>query len=272
MIRPPYTARVAAGLLATVVEETRKLPTYAVTLPMTAVSQALQAGMRMQQNVAELAIKGDTVFDGLFGKTEEQPSWAVFDEDSEATPPATEKLALVQPVDTPTSAPAAPAPVAAKPTTTPTKRTKPAADQPEAAKATKAAAKAPAKTAPAKATKAAAKRAKPAATKSTTTKPKAAAKSAGPSASNGRFALYSSAPDDVTSSKKAAPAKTDDAAFDGIVGELDYDALTLAQLRAKLRVIELEDLRTLATYEKANRARTPFLTMLENRIATKSEK
>lgn len=196
MIRPPYSARVAAGLLATVVEETKKLPTYAITLPMTAVSQALQAGMRLQQNVAELAIKGDVVLDGLFGQAEEQPEWARFDEDE--TPVVTvPALATVS-------------------------------DDP-------------------------------------------------PVAPSGRFALYSSAPDGVVSAT-TTPAKTtvttngDGASPDGIVADLDYDSLTLAQLRAKIRTIELDDLRVLADHERAGRARGPFLTMLENRITTKADK
>lgn len=57
MHRAPYPARIAAGLIVTALEETRKLPALFVTLPMTAVSQTLQAGMRAQQNIAELAIK-----------------------------------------------------------------------------------------------------------------------------------------------------------------------------------------------------------------------
>ncbi|MFW0791106.1 lipid droplet-associated protein [Gordonia sp. CPCC 205333] len=259
MIRPPYTARVAAGLLATVVEETKKLPTYAVTLPMTAVSQALQAGMRMQQNVAELAIKGDTVFDGLFGQTEEQPSWAVFDEDAEAAAPAIDKPAPASATRTPEpTGAAAPTPAESAPIKAVKTAPKPAKRAPANSAATK--------SAPAKAAKTTAKRAK----RANPTATNAAAKPTGDSpASTGRFALYSSTPDDIAST---TPTKNDAAEFDGIVGELDYDALTLAQLRAKLRTIELDDLRTLAEYEKANRARTPFLTMLENRIATKSEK
>ena len=81
MTRAPYTVRLAAGLIVTALEETRKLPTQLITLPMTAVSNAVQAGMRLQQNVAELVIKGDAVLDDLFDKPEEQPAWAVFDDD-----------------------------------------------------------------------------------------------------------------------------------------------------------------------------------------------
>ena len=57
----PLPVRVAAGLVATAVEQARDLPRLALELPVTAVSQALQASMRVQQKVTELAIKGDRV-------------------------------------------------------------------------------------------------------------------------------------------------------------------------------------------------------------------
>ncbi|MFT4127434.1 MAG: lipid droplet-associated protein [Gordonia sp. (in: high G+C Gram-positive bacteria)] len=81
MVRAPYPARIAAGLIVTAIEETRKLPTLLITLPMTAISQTLQAGMRAQQGIAELAIKGDAALEALFDRPDEQPEWARFDED-----------------------------------------------------------------------------------------------------------------------------------------------------------------------------------------------
>lgn len=80
MIRPPFMARVAAGVAITAYEEALKLPSTAMTLPMTAVSQVLQTTMRMQQSMTALAIKGDRAF-CLLDRTEEEPEWAVFDED-----------------------------------------------------------------------------------------------------------------------------------------------------------------------------------------------
>lgn len=211
MIRPPYAARVAAGVVVTVLEETRKLPTTAITLPMTAVSQTLQAVMRFQQGIAEMAIKGDDVFESLLGQAEEEPEWATFDEDEDDTPTAT-----VTPVRTP---------VTPATTTVTSDDDKPdtADDDPEASVAPTGA---------------------------------------------GRFALYSSAPD-VDDAPSITPVKSTDAPE--IVEELDYDALTLAQLRAKLRTVALPDLKVLAEYEKANRGRAPFLTMLDNRVTAASK-
>ncbi len=85
MIRPPFVARVAAGLAVTAMEEAKKLPTTAVALPMTAVSQMLQTSMRVQQSITSLAIKGDQAFALInWSSEDEQPEWAVFDEDVDA--------------------------------------------------------------------------------------------------------------------------------------------------------------------------------------------
>ena len=76
----PLPVRVAAGLVATAVEQARDLPRLALELPVTAVSQALQASMRVQQKVTELAIKGDQVL-GVGPPIEDEPAWATFDDE-----------------------------------------------------------------------------------------------------------------------------------------------------------------------------------------------
>ncbi|MFP5023081.1 lipid droplet-associated protein [Pseudonocardia phyllosphaerae] len=76
----PLPVRIAAGLVVTAVEGVRELPRQAVELPVTAVSQALQVTMRVQQTITELAIKGDRAL-GTLTPAEEIPAWATFDED-----------------------------------------------------------------------------------------------------------------------------------------------------------------------------------------------
>jgi hypothetical protein len=71
--------------MVTAVEQARKLPEQLADLPITAASRAVQAGMRVQQRVTELAIKGDEVF-SLLRPVEDTPPWARFDEDD--APPA----------------------------------------------------------------------------------------------------------------------------------------------------------------------------------------
>ncbi|WP_018179135.1 lipid droplet-associated protein [Jongsikchunia kroppenstedtii] len=265
MDRPPYPVRVAAGIVVTVLEETRKLPMAAITLPMTAISNTVSAAMKLQQNIAEMAIKGDEVFDTLIPATDEQPAWATFDEDDDL--PSDE--AVLGQLN------AMSAKLAATPKPTPT--TEPADDsapEPEAptdkpAPAKKAAAKkaAPAKKAPAK--KAAAKKAAPA--KKAASKPADddadTASSAGPG--TGRFALYSSAPD-LPDAKPTPAAPAGDAPEAAQL--IDYDTLTLAQLRAKLKAVPADDYPALAEYERRTKNRAPFVTMLDNRIAAASKK
>ena len=81
----PLPLRLAAGLVATAVEQARDLPRLMVEFPVTAISQTLQVSMRMQQKVTELAIKGDRAL-GVLRPVEETPGWATFDD--EEPPPA----------------------------------------------------------------------------------------------------------------------------------------------------------------------------------------
>ncbi|WP_197318600.1 lipid droplet-associated protein [Saccharomonospora sp. NB11] len=76
----PFPLRVAAGLAVTTVERVRGLPKQLVELPVTVASQALQLTMRVQQEITELAIKGDDALSS-FRRPEETPEWATFDED-----------------------------------------------------------------------------------------------------------------------------------------------------------------------------------------------
>ncbi|HUO36682.1 MAG TPA: lipid droplet-associated protein [Mycobacterium sp.] len=102
----------------------------------------------------------------------------------------------------------------------------------------------------------------------------------------GRFALYSgnSEPVDepVDLPKKPrdkpqtkAPSKPGwRAAVDppDIAVELDYDSLTLAQLRARLQSLNVGELDALLAYEVATKARAPFQTLLANRITRATAK
>jgi hypothetical protein len=47
-----------------------------------------------------------------------------------------------------------------------------------------------------------------------------------------------------------------------------YDELSIPQLRGRLRSLTLEEIEALVAYERANRARPAYLTMLENRLST----
>jgi hypothetical protein len=87
----------------------------------------------------------------------------------------------------------------------------------------------------------------------------------------GRFALYSAEPPEAAGSKKPAGKKGATEPPE-IAVELDYDALTLAQLRARLQSMSVADLDALLSYEEATKARAPFQTLLANRITRASAK
>ena len=98
----------------------------------------------------------------------------------------------------------------------------------------------------------------------------------------GRFALYSvsdapEAPDvadpptrPARQSKKSAANPT--VPQPAVAAELDYPTLTLAQLRARLQSLSVDELEALLAYEQATKARAPFQTLLANRITRANAK
>jgi hypothetical protein len=103
----------------------------------------------------------------------------------------------------------------------------------------------------------------------------------------GRFALYSlpDAPDAAASvaatdlPNKPVPGKrTRKGSSDltvpapAVATELDYETLTLAQLRARLQSLDVGELEALLAYEEATKARAPFQTLLANRITRATAK
>ena len=69
----------------------------------------------------------------------------------------------------------------------------------------------------------------------------------------------------------ATPAKQS-ASAPAVVEELDYEQLTLAQLRARLQTLDVDELEALLAYEEATKGRAPFQTLLANRITRATAK
>jgi hypothetical protein len=200
MFRPPFFARVAAGAAVYALEEARRLPTTAMHLPITAISQLLQTTMHAQQFVTSLALKGDEVFDQLTNRPQEQPAWATFDEDEDPVFDGAREAVLSR-FDLYAAPEPAPEPVPVVPAPT---------DEPAA---------------------------------------ESESHTAATPSSNGR-----------------APA--DGVVEPEVAARYDYLNMTLAQLRARLRMLTVEDLSALLEYERHTRDRAAFVTMLTNRIAT----
>jgi hypothetical protein len=193
MANAPYGVRLLIGAAVTFVEETRKLPQTILMYPMTLASQAAHIVMRVQQNVADLVIKGDETLDALFPPKEEQPEWATFDED------LTDELP-----------------------------------------------------------------------------PTLSSESDRERLTEGRFALYSTGPDADPADQATKPAANEvglaTADAPDIAIELDYDSLTLAQLRQRLQSLSVAELDALLAYEGATKSRAPFQTLLANRITRATAK
>jgi hypothetical protein len=79
----------------------------------------------------------------------------------------------------------------------------------------------------------------------------------------GRFALFTGGEPDTREEVDGATVTTD---LPEVVARLDYETLTLAQLRARLTSLRVADLEALLAYEDATKSRAPFQTLLANRI------
>jgi hypothetical protein len=88
----------------------------------------------------------------------------------------------------------------------------------------------------------------------------------------GRFALFTGGGPDTADPKQANGTNLADADPPDIVADLDYQSLTLAQLRARLSSLRVPDLETLLAYEGATKSRAPFQTLLANRITRATAK
>ena len=190
MATAPYGVRLLLGAAITALEETRRLPQTIITYPMTLASQIAHLVMKMQQDVADLVIKGDETLEHLFPPKDEQAGWATFDEDTDD------------------------------------ERRAGGGDDAEGTRN-------------------------------------------GERLTEGRFALYSTG---EPQTRADGPTTEVSAAPPGIVADLDYGSLTLAQLRARLPQLKVADLEALLAYEGDSKARAPFQTLLANRITRATAK
>ena len=85
----------------------------------------------------------------------------------------------------------------------------------------------------------------------------------------GRFALFTGGEPDVRVDDGQVAVATD---LPEVVERLDYETLTLAQLRARLSSLRVADLEALLAYEDATKSRAPFQTLLANRITRATAK
>ena len=82
----PLPFRVAAGILGTGIDLVRSLPDDIPAIPVTLVCNAMKLAMKVQQEIASLATRGDELLGGVIGGPEENPAWAKFDDDEPVRP------------------------------------------------------------------------------------------------------------------------------------------------------------------------------------------
>jgi len=85
----PIGVRVAVGVLGTAFDRLGKLPENLPAIGVSLVGQAFRTSLRVRQEIAELAVRGDELLAGITGGAQEHPAWATFDEDDgDAADPA----------------------------------------------------------------------------------------------------------------------------------------------------------------------------------------
>jgi hypothetical protein len=237
----PMPIRIAAGLVATALEEVQELPRKLTEMPVTAVSGALQASMRLQQRITELAIKGDRAL-GALRPVPETPAWARFDEDEDLAPrnglanglrsvemPRPPKVTPVRILPDPEpedffdeddfpEAGISELPVPRPPVEHPDTEL-PAAE--------------------------------------VVSEPNTAAETSTKTKTPG-----TKTPEPKTPEPTGKPAET------GPPGLPEYESWTLPQLRGRFRALSLEQLERLLAWETTHQDRPPFVTMLSNRITS----
>src|ERR1700712_2785214 len=82
----PLGIRLAAGLLGTAIARATALPAELPSMAVTFAGQALRTSMRVRQELAGLATRGDELLAPLVNRSQEHPEWATFDEDEDDAP------------------------------------------------------------------------------------------------------------------------------------------------------------------------------------------
>jgi hypothetical protein len=252
----PMPIRIAAGLVATALEEVQELPRKLTEMPVTAVSGALQASMRLQQRITELAIKGDRAL-GALRPVPETPVWARFDEDEDLAPrnglanglrsvemPRPPKVTPVRILPDPEPEDFFDEDDFPEPAISELPVPRPPVERPD--------------TGP----PAAEVVSEPNTAAETGTKTKAPKTKAPKTKAPGTKAPGTNAPEPKTPKPTGKPAET------GPPGLPEYEGWTLPQLRGRFRALSLEQLERLLAWETTHQDRPPFVTMLSNRITS----
>jgi hypothetical protein len=249
----PFPVRIAAGLVAIAVEQARDLPRVVLEFPVTAVSQALQASMRVKQKVTDLAIKGDRLL-GTLLPVEEQPSSATFDKDEPPSQNGASTITEPRPVSIPTTEP----------------RDEPRVDLPETGAVVDARPVPPeAEDVPAAVIDESAAEeviADATATPADSPKTDPVLDDLPPVLPEVEDVPADAVTDEVRAEEVIAQATAAPVSPSELPALSGYAEMSIAELRSKLDFLELDALQTLLAWEMAHGERPPFVTMLTNQI------
>lgn len=258
----PLPVRVAAGLVAAGMDRIRHLPEDLPALSVTVAGQAVRASMRVQQEIAQLAGRGDEVLAGLTNRPTERPAWAHFDEEDE---PDTVSGTAGGSSGTTGGAPAAPKTAGGSPGS-PKTAGGPSGQSPSGQSPSGSGASSPASNpadgpdgSPADgpggdgAARSGKRPPAPRAPRRTATIRGARPRTSAPGDAAATPGGHSPAP---------ASAGSEPAVLPG------YDAMTLAQVRARLRGLSPDAVTALLDRERTGAARAAYLTLLTNRLTS----
>jgi hypothetical protein len=297
-IPPPL--RAAAGLAALAIDSARKVPQQLVGLPVLAVSTALQASLKAQQAYAGLVARGDEVL-GQLRRPQDDAPWARFDDEPASTHPRSAFDAVADPAEDPDQAADGVADALAAADLSDALTAEAAEEAAELVEAAEEAAELvdeadreldPDQDADVLPLADAVERAEARAAQaeadaldvlgSTEEDELAGADAARGRADNGDRPAGSGTEPGVDMPADGMALAADAGAAGAALGAdgylaagppvSGYDELTIPQLRGRLRSLTATQIRALVAYERENRARPAYLTMLENRLTTLSSR
>lgn len=246
----PEPIRAAAGLAVTVLGQARQLPANITGLPVRVAGLAMQAALRLQQSYAGLVVRGDELLTQVRRPGDQDAPWATFDDEVvDIAADVSEGMGTDVPaVDDPDGRVSPRTPSFAVqagseselPPLPGTTRTRP----PHTPSGASGMGQAP--------------------SAFDLARDPAADASSGATTPPGEPGTL--APHRRPETPPPAPGSGNGKPSASLAPVPGYDALTLAQLRARLRTFDGATLTSLIDYERAQRSRVAYLSMLENRL------
>ncbi|WP_111767614.1 hypothetical protein [Nakamurella deserti] len=294
----PFAVRVAAGLLSEAVGRARRLPADLTTLPVSVIGQVAKFSFELNQQLAELATEGDRLLAGLHGGDEppQRTAWSTIDDEDEVAAKDPQAAATW---DTSTPDTAAPDTTAAPTTAADPGSTAPGTgapglvldDEPPVPSASPRLVRDEDAPVPPRATTGATGTGRPAPRTPSVRRPRTGGRADAAGTLVGAAGDSAGAVVGAGTSPTTHPERTDVPAATSLLGDIhelevdrpaplvglpsaedhpptDISAMTIGQLRSRVRSWGSEQVRAALEQEQREKARPAFLTVLTNRLST----